>query len=202
MWRKSAQELKSRATYRLTIACFSGALLLLIATSNGWIQFDNQFHFGDLLSLIGLIGVGIGLYFSYLQIQMTARQLRGSFVAESSTRILDDPDLSDLFYRIDHDIFTYNSGFANSADEKAIDRLLFHFEQLAALVELQAIEISDLKVLEYPYLRVFKNPHVRKYLEYLDGLSSKVEVEASFPRFRRIAARMIELQRKESPPIN
>ena len=89
-----------------------------------------------------------------------------------------DEEMLSLFYEIEYNEFEYGDRFHHSNKEKLLDRLLRYFENIAYLWKNKNITLDDIQIFRYDILRVYKNPSVRKYLEFVKSWSESQNIKS------------------------
>ena len=152
---------------------------------------DLELSFSDVLAVFG---VGLPVVLAVLQLRQANVQNRAQFIVGLLTQHTSDPDILDLLYRIEYEEWEFDEErFPHSKEERALDRLLYGFEQIAALYEMGTVSRNDLRLIEYDFLRVFMSAEVQKYFSFLDRTPHGLPTdEADFTTYRRVARFLVE----------
>jgi len=104
----------------------------------------------------------------------------------------------DIFYRIDYNkLEPINIGLA-SDDEKAMDRLLGHFNNIGRLFRKGILSMKDADFISYQTLRIYQNRSVQKYLKSFVGYAGHHRTFDDFIWFaRQLEKKQIRLLKKQ-----
>lgn len=83
--------------------------------------------------------------------------------------MLEDRDISKIFYKLEYDEFKYSDNFHNSKEEVKLDKILVLFNILSKQYYDKLIGLDDIEEISYDIMTVYDNKEVQKYLTYLDG---------------------------------
>lgn len=73
-----------------------------------------------------------------------------------------------MFYMIEYGDFHYDEHFHMTQEEKKLDKLLGHFNNICRLHEMKILREDDIELMRYEICRVAQNSQVQKYFEWLD----------------------------------
>jgi hypothetical protein len=143
--------------------------------------------------VVSAASILVGVLLAWWQLRKANQQSRAQFLVGLMAQRATDTAALDMFYRIEHKRFEFNeSTFPQSADEKALDALLFSFAQVSTLYRMGTLTRRDLALIEYDLLRVYSNEEVQKYFSFLDrtphGLATD---EGDFSSYRQVAQSLI-----------
>ena len=140
---------------------------------------------GENLKIVGLFLTAAGLLLTALQIYKTRVQQRAQYILDHFTAYVGDPELADVFYRLQFGSFTYPEDF----NEVHTDRLLDHFSRIITLYEIGAVSKHDLRYLTHEFWVISRNGQLQKYFAYLDNLHDKglITKRATFATLRKMA---------------
>jgi hypothetical protein len=130
-----------------------------------WLKFDNAITLFEIISLAGVAAA----VFTFWDQGRTRRAEFSLRIWEAFTR----DDVQTIFLRIDYGKFSYGApdrggkGFASSVEERAVDRLLYLFDELALLSKSGILRRSDRERWRYQGQRVFQNSAIKEYLDFL-----------------------------------
>ena len=149
------------------------------------LRFSGQFSVGDLSTTVGLLIAGAGLFLNWRQLKKDALQKRAEFIVLLFNQYITDAETSAMLYKLEYGQFSYTPSFHGSNDERALDRLLSYFEKIGAIYFMGTINLSDLELVRYDFLRVFTNEQIQSYLNKLDSLTAEIGVAGgSFAKYR------------------
>lgn len=127
---------------------------------------DLEVKVGDVIALLGL---GIPVILAAIQLRRANIQNRAQFIVNLLTQHTSDSEVLDLLYQIEYGKWEFSEEkFPHSKEERALDKLLYGFEQISALYEMGTVFRKDLRLIEYDFLRVFMSEEVQKYFSFLD----------------------------------
>jgi len=111
---------------------------------------------------------------NFCQSRRTNAQARATIVANCLERFMDDKDMKEIFYRIDHSNFQYDpKNFEGEEIEKQLDKLLMHFSAAALAWQADLLKTRDLRPLQYFVGRVLRDKEVKNYLKDVFEYSSQ-----------------------------
>jgi hypothetical protein len=97
----------------------------------------------DKLKIIGFFLTAAGLLLTAWQIYKARVQQRAQYILDHFTAYVRDPELANVFNRLQFGSFTYPEDF----HEVHTDRLLNHFSRIITLYEIGAVSKRDLRCL-------------------------------------------------------
>lgn len=92
---------------------------------------------------------------------------RSDYVIQSYRQFMDDPMMLDLFYRIDYNNLSAQQLYFGCQDEKALDKLLGHFNSIGRLFREKILTMKDADFISYHTLRIYRNEAVQSYLRQI-----------------------------------
>lgn len=133
------------------------------------IQFDWTINIGQIAQFIGLILAFLGLIFTYQQIKKSSTVNTAQILKDVIFTFFSNEQIQKTYYTIGKTFKFDRNKFeeSGSEEEKAIDQLLYLFECVGRLYSLGLIRSEDL-ILRYRIVKVFSDPEVIAYLQYLD----------------------------------
>ncbi|MEQ8955477.1 MAG: hypothetical protein RL120_15205 [Gammaproteobacteria bacterium] len=144
--------------------------------------------------VIAVFGVGIPVILAVIQLRKANIQSRAQFIVNLLTKHTSDSEVLDLLYQIEYGEWEFiEEKFPHSKEERALDKLLYGFEQISVLYEMGTISRDDLRLIEYDFLRVFMSEEIQKYFSFLDRTPHGLPTdEADFHSYRRVAQLLVE----------
>lgn len=167
------------------------ALLWLSWGGSMWhsLTFKSEISLGDIVAAASFLVAAVGLFLTFFQLRVDSVRKRAEFIISFFNHYITDPETAHIFYMIEYDNFKYPSDFHNTELELHLDRLLFYFEQIAALYHMGVVTRSDLELVRYEFVRVYRNSNVQEYFKTLDKLAPSLGVSGgTFRRYREVAA--------------
>jgi hypothetical protein len=152
-----------------TVDCF-----LAIKSATG-ICLERRVDLGNaILAALSIIGL-VSLFLTYRQIRHTkeanrlqANATRAKFVYDLNREFLSNDDERDFFYKLDYLDFKFDPNtFAQSPDERQLDRLLYKLSFVGKLLRDGLVNLDDINNIRHIASRTLKNPEVIEYLRYL-----------------------------------
>ena len=125
---------------------------------------------------VGLLLTAIGLFMNVAQSRRTNAQGRAALVASCLKGFSDDKEMQEAFYQIEYEKFEFNEEFNESPMERAIDKLLRHFANLALSWQAGLLTTADVKPIKYYLLRIMRNDGIQKYVNYLADWTSSQKI--------------------------
>ena len=125
---------------------------------------------------------------------IAARQLcesnkrnRAEFIISLYNEFVNDNDMLDMFYSLEYGKFNYTpSEFHDSKQEKQLDKLLGHFDNICRLYRMGELKKNDFQFIEYQIRRVANNKDVKNYFTVLDGWTKVIgEKQIKYADLRR-----------------
>jgi hypothetical protein len=120
------------------------------------------------VQVIGVLGLGIGLFFTNRQLRSNTRQKTAEYSTQLQEQFFTNKDVLKMYYSIEYGEFKYSQDFHGSENEKALDALLYHLDTIANYYLLSHFDLAALGHFAYRYLVVFQDKDVRAYLATLD----------------------------------
>ena len=166
------------------------------------IKFEPTVSVGDALSSVGLIFAAAGLFLNWWQLRKDSIRKRAEFITGLYHQHLNDPDTAEMFYRLEYGYFTYPAdNFHGSPDEIKLDKLLTYLEKIGRLYEMGALDLEDLDLIKYEFLKVYRHDSITNYFAMLDEGYQSVNVDGrAFDSFRNVARKLHERQLARAQP--
>jgi len=123
----------------------------------------------ELTKIITPFILGYGLYLNYKQMKTNNTQRKNELISNVLFKLLDDKDISNIFYKLEYNAFKYSDSFHHSKEEVKLDKILVLFNILSKQYYDNLIEIDDIEEISYDMMTVYQNQEVQKYLAFLDG---------------------------------
>ncbi len=147
---------------------------------------------GNLISLAGFTIAACGFFLTYIQICKNNAQKRAEFLMSIYHQFTSSLDISDIYYKIEYNRFTYNDQFHESPEERQLDKLLCLFETVAKLYKLNNITRKDMTILEYQFKVIFQNPGVQGYLDFIENWCINNQLIFPYSSFRQVGQMLID----------
>lgn len=100
------------------------------------------------------------------------RLTRSDYVIRSYQDFMKDPEMLDIFYRIDYNFLESSDLILGSDEEKALDKLLGHFNNIGHLFRKGILNMEDADFISYQTLKIYNNRAVADYLNSFQGYAS------------------------------
>lgn len=130
--------------------------------------------FSDIIQCVVAI---IALVFAIVQVVQSQRHKRAEFIINLYDEFIKDEDMMEMFYKIEYDEFVYDANFHQSPEEKKLDKLLGHFDNICSLYKMGILSDDDMRFVKYNISRVVTNDNVQKYFCFLDSWYMSLGVE-------------------------
>jgi hypothetical protein len=137
-------------------------------------QFQNTISVADVINAFLLIVAIIGIAFTYRQIRESHKTQKATFFKDLYSTMFSDPDVRNAYYQIEYGDFTYDENFHGSSNEKLIDRLLSFVDLVCDLYAQGIITEHEMSFFKYEFTRIYQNPNVQGYLEFLKNFYADV----------------------------
>lgn len=122
-----------------------------------------------------------------VQYAKSKKQKRAEFILQLHHIFVDDKDMMEMFYKIEYGDFKYDAEMHISLEEKKLDKLLGHFNNVCRLYEMNVIEDNDFEIFRYEISRVAQNREVCKYFDFLDHWFKYMNIHGTkYQEIRRI----------------
>lgn len=126
------------------------------------------------LAALAVVGL-FSLLLAYRQLRIAkeaellqARATRARFVLDLNQEFLNNDAERDFFYKLDYQDFQFDSStFAQSNDERQLDRLLYKLSYVGKLLRDGLVTLEDISNIRHIASRTLRNTEVIKYLRYL-----------------------------------
>lgn len=132
------------------------------------ITLNTEISVGDIANVLLLIVAIFGIYYTYLQIESNYKTQKASFFKELYSTMYSDPEIIDIYYKIEYDTFNYGPKFHRSPEEKQLDRLLSFLDLICNLYEQKIITDYEMESFRYRIRRVYINHNILSYLKFLE----------------------------------
>jgi hypothetical protein len=100
--------------------------------------------------------------------KLQANAMRARFVLDLNQEFLANDAERNFFYKIDYKDFTFEpNAFAQSDDERQLDRLLYKLSYVGKLLRDGLVNLDDVNNIRHIANRTLHNAEVVKYLQYL-----------------------------------
>ena len=143
-------------------------------------------QYAQLLAALATVGAFV---YAIVHVQQSKRHKRAEFIIQLHDIFIHDADMMEMFYMIEYGDFHYDEHFHMTQEEKKLDKLLGHFNNICRLHEMKILRDDDIELMQYEICRVAQNLQVQKYFEWLDYWFEKTgEDEMKFYALRRFAA--------------
>lgn len=132
------------------------------------ITLNTEVSVGDIANVLLLIIAIFGIYYTYLQIESNYKTQKASFFKELYSTMYSDPEIIDVYYKIEYNIFNYGPEFHGSPEEKQLDRLLSFLDLICNLYGQKIITDHEMESFRYRIRRIYINHHILRYLKFLE----------------------------------
>src|SRR6266581_690283 len=148
------------------------------------LEWRPEVHAADILTLIGFLFTVIALLFTGFQLRRNSLVQRAQFLLGATERYFADSEVRRLYYDIDYGRFTIEfinrepatfcrrdspaKPFIGSDEERWLDNLLYTFDTIGRIVELQMLSWNEASIFAFQAVRIFQDAPIQKYLEWLD----------------------------------
>ncbi|RLG27099.1 hypothetical protein DRN85_01100 [Methanosarcinales archaeon] len=132
------------------------------------ITWTTEISIADLLLAASILIAAVGLFLNFLQMRKNNLQKRAEYMINLYNQYTSDPDMTDIYYKIEYGEFDYNEEFHQSSEEKKLDKLLGFFENIAKLYTMKNITLDDLKYSAYEFLVIYQDNSVKQYIRFLE----------------------------------
>ncbi|CAG0940896.1 hypothetical protein BROC_01205 [Candidatus Brocadiaceae bacterium] len=130
--------------------------------------------FADGINAILLFVAIIGIVFTAHQIRESHKTQKATFFKDLYSTMFSDQDVRNAYYQIEYGDFTYDENFHGSSNEKLIDRLLSFVDLVCDLYAQGIITEHEMSFFKYEFTRIYQNPNVQGYLEFLKNFYADV----------------------------
>ena len=154
--------------------------------------FNPELSIGDLLTVCVLLIASTGLFLNLFQMRRGYKQRSSEYIITLYNHFVSDKDIMSIYYKIDYGNFEFDENFQESKEEKQLDKLLGHLENIARLYDSKNITYEDLKVVAYEYVVVYKDKSVKAYLKFLDDWCKSRGIKARPYRIFEKVGKMLE----------
>ncbi len=149
--------------------CFEGLRLLTGICVERRIELGNA-----VIAVLGLLGL-LSIFLAYRQLKqgqevqkLQANAMRARFVLDVNQEFLANDAERNFFYKLDYRDFVFNpDAFAQSEDERQLDRLLYKLSYVGKLLRDGLVSLDDVNNIQHIANRTLRNDEVIKYLRYL-----------------------------------
>lgn len=166
--------------------------VMSLRKATNMLTFQPELSMGDLLTFCALLIASTGLFFNFFQMRRAYKQRSAEYIITLYNHFVSDEDMMSIYYKIEYGNFEFNENFQGSKEEKQLDKVLGHFENLARLYELKNITYEDLKVAAYEFVVVYQDKSVRAYLQFLDDWCNSRGIKDRPYRVFEKVGRMLE----------
>lgn len=164
--------------------------------SSGTLKWQSAVNLSDLVAILAFVIAAVTAILAYRQYRRTVVTDRARFTLDFMQRWYSNSEIREMYYRIDygHWIFDPDS-FRMSADEPAVDQILFMLDLLSHLLKLGVLSRSELSIIRFEAIAVLENEDIKKYLRWLDseGKNLRIKPGSTYIHFSELAAALHEL---------
>jgi hypothetical protein len=174
---------------------------------------NSQLGAGDWADIITALVASVGILLAYLELRRNTRVQRGQFLMDVTERYFADSEARRLFYDIDYNQFEIHfiggrpatvvrgnqegHPFIGSEEERSLDNLLYTFDVIGRLVELDSLSMKEAEIFAFQAKRVLRNESVQQYAEWVNGERARIKVKAKAHQAAfRLAAQFEERDRE------
>lgn len=130
----------------------------LITTPSNW-KLEHALAFFQFIPVI------LGGLFALQNYLASNRVKRAGFIKPLIDSLESDPDMLEIFGKIDYGYFEYGNHFSeNPEDENKTDKLLRHLSYICYLKSIKVIKENEFRVFAYTIERTCLNPNLQAYL--------------------------------------
>jgi hypothetical protein len=123
----------------------------------------------DGINMFLLLVTALGVFAAFRQVTISNNQKRADLILQLYSQFINDPDIQDLYYRIEYSTFKYDAAtFHMSEDEKKLDKLLGLFSNIGKLYQMRIVKDVDLEFIKYEFQVLYEYREVQLYFETLD----------------------------------
>jgi hypothetical protein len=151
--------------------------------------------FSDITNTALLAVAVIGIVLTFWQVRKSTKTQRAQFLKDLYSTIVTDQDICDAVYKIEYSEFVYDSTFHGSEFERKLDRLLAFLDLVSELYRRREISKQDTMFFRYHFLRVFGDPEVQSYLEFISSFYKRVGVKSEPYESFNIVTRKLVIER-------
>ena len=154
-------------------------------------MFKNEVSIGDILTFLGMTLAAISIFLSFMEYRKNNDKKRAEFLSLTYSTYMWDPEILDLYHKIEAGNFRYRKEIHGSLEEKNLDKLLGIFEYAARLLYMKNIKQEDFTFGLYEFLVLYKNREVRKYIYSLDKKAREKGINLkTYEKFRKIGEKL------------
>ena len=147
---------------------------------------SSSISIADIANLGLMVLTLIGLCFTGFQLMQNKKINRANLVKELYFTLYNDPELRDMFYKIEWSNYDASERqIISDDDERKTDKLLSFFDIICNLHYRKILTEKDMEVFLYEMLRVYKHPSVQEYLDFLSEWQEEQKTGKSFIYFKK-----------------
>lgn len=126
--------------------------------------FNNEYDFGDIISIISVFLAFLGVLFGFFQWKKTNKTKRAEYIERLTETLRNDEDINEMIYILDYNHVWYTDKFHDSGKfERQMDKTLLFFSNICYLYSLRLITRKEFAFFEYEIERVFMNFQLKLY---------------------------------------
>lgn len=147
-----------------------------------------------IVQIISTLILAIGLFVTAKQFYNSNLQERMKNVV-SLWNLLNEPEIREIYYKIEYDKFHLDSQFLRSNEEKYLDKMLHVYDLYAKLYNYKLIKIDDIDIIAYEFLCVYNNPEIQRYLIHIESLTAQHNATNPFADFNAFGQKLVAKNR-------
>lgn len=143
--------------------------------------FENTYKLSDILSIVSIVLVIIGGFFTCYQWRRNVSLKRASYINELTEKIRSDSDIKDVVYLFDYNPNWYSERFhGDDILELKVDKTLSYFSYICYLKKQRIISKKEFKFFQYEVERILMNPGIQDYFFNLYHFAAKFKIPFTF----------------------
>lgn len=129
------------------------------------IEWSWEVSISDVFVVVSLIIAEVGLGLNYIQMKRNNKQKRAELLTDLYTQFSSDENMMDIMNKLESGEFKYDEEFHKSRDKDNLIRVLELFDHISKLYLMKVLKAEDLEILVYPFLILYKNEDVQRYID-------------------------------------
>jgi|HubBroStandDraft_4_1064222.scaffolds.fasta_scaffold996480_1 hypothetical protein len=138
--------------------------------SSGILKWQSTVSLSDIVAITAFVIATVTAILAYRQYRITVVTNRARFTLDFMQQWYSNTEIRKMYYRIDYQRWLFDpDSFRMSADEPAVDQILFMLDLVSHLLKLGVLSRSELSIIRFEAIAVLENEEVKKYLKWLDS---------------------------------
>ena len=145
--------------------------------TGGILKWQSAVSLSDIVAILAFVIAAVTAILAYRQYRRAVITGRARFVLDLMQQWFSISEVRAMYYKIDYSHWRFDpKSYPMSADEPAIDQILFMLDIISHLLILGVISVNELSIFKFEALAVLRNEEIKKHLEWLESEGEKIGI--------------------------